>query len=361
MVPVIPEILRSKVVVLAELFRKRRELQQANLALKARERRASSSASTNRCARPTTSWRRATASCARKSPNARVPRSGCASLPTPFLRSSGPAPPTARSRTPTGTGSSTTVARPKAKGPSDLTRLVLHPDDSQGVHDLVVASLAAGDNFEFEARHRSHDGEYCWFMTRAVPWRDDVRAGRLLVRHLHQRARDEAADGTPARGRPAQGRIPCDAGARAAQSAGAAAQCAERPPAGLARRVRAAAGPDGTPARAAGAADRRPARHRAHHPRQARPAQGRDHAAGHPGFGDRNRAAADPAGQPRVARATAAANHSDACGRHAPVAGVREPAQQRRQVFRRRRLDRAHRRSRRRRSSMCACATRASA
>src|SRR5207342_2888670 len=33
MVPVIPEILRSKVVVLAELFRKRRELQQANLAL----------------------------------------------------------------------------------------------------------------------------------------------------------------------------------------------------------------------------------------------------------------------------------------------------------------------------------------
>jgi signal transduction histidine kinase/ActR/RegA family two-component response regulator len=34
MVPVIPEILRTKVVVLAELFRKRRELQQANLALK---------------------------------------------------------------------------------------------------------------------------------------------------------------------------------------------------------------------------------------------------------------------------------------------------------------------------------------
>jgi signal transduction histidine kinase len=39
MVPVIPEILRTKVVVLAELFRKRRELQQANLALKAEKAR----------------------------------------------------------------------------------------------------------------------------------------------------------------------------------------------------------------------------------------------------------------------------------------------------------------------------------
>src|SRR3546814_13264772 len=35
MVPVIPEILRSTVVVLAELFRKRRELQQANAPLEA--------------------------------------------------------------------------------------------------------------------------------------------------------------------------------------------------------------------------------------------------------------------------------------------------------------------------------------
>ncbi|MDB6163475.1 MAG: response regulator [Xanthomonadaceae bacterium] len=39
MVPVIPEILRTKVVVLAELFRKRRQLQQANIALKAEKAR----------------------------------------------------------------------------------------------------------------------------------------------------------------------------------------------------------------------------------------------------------------------------------------------------------------------------------
>jgi signal transduction histidine kinase len=39
MVPVIPEILRSKVMVLAELYRKRRELQQANAALEAEKAR----------------------------------------------------------------------------------------------------------------------------------------------------------------------------------------------------------------------------------------------------------------------------------------------------------------------------------
>jgi signal transduction histidine kinase len=39
MVPVIPEILRTKVVVLAELFRKRRELQDANVALQAEKAR----------------------------------------------------------------------------------------------------------------------------------------------------------------------------------------------------------------------------------------------------------------------------------------------------------------------------------
>jgi signal transduction histidine kinase/ActR/RegA family two-component response regulator len=39
MVPVIPEIMRTKVAVLAELFRKRRELQQANIALEAEKSR----------------------------------------------------------------------------------------------------------------------------------------------------------------------------------------------------------------------------------------------------------------------------------------------------------------------------------
>ena len=62
MVPVIPEILRCKVVVLAELFRKRRELQLANERLAAAnealrtEKARELERSTNRCARPTSNW-----------------------------------------------------------------------------------------------------------------------------------------------------------------------------------------------------------------------------------------------------------------------------------------------------------------
>jgi signal transduction histidine kinase len=80
MVPVIPEILRSKVVVLAELFRKRRELQLANERLAAAnealrtERRASWRCSTNPCAWPTWNWRSATSTCRRRSANARAPK-----------------------------------------------------------------------------------------------------------------------------------------------------------------------------------------------------------------------------------------------------------------------------------------------
>ena len=77
MVPVIPEILRSKVVVLAELFRKRRELQLANelAAAKPAKRRANSTSSTNRCARPTPSSPRATCDLqTTKSANAPAPK-----------------------------------------------------------------------------------------------------------------------------------------------------------------------------------------------------------------------------------------------------------------------------------------------
>ena len=76
--------------------------------------------------------------------------------------------------------------------------------------------------------------------------------------------------GAAARCRPAQGRVPRHARARAAQSAGAAAECAGRASAG--------APGDDDPLQdvmerqlaPAGAADRRPARRRAHHARQAR-------------------------------------------------------------------------------------------
>ncbi|MFL6592549.1 MAG: response regulator [Luteimonas sp.] len=172
MVPVIPEILRSKVVVLAELFRKRRELQQANLALKAEKAR--------ELERLNESLRKANEELATRNRELRdeVAERAHAEQRLRFLADTIPS----IVWTCAPDGAITYANRnwfeyygrdAEGEGPSALTRLVLHPDDSKGVHDLVVASLEAGENFEFEARHRHHAGDYCWFMTRAVPWRDD--------------------------------------------------------------------------------------------------------------------------------------------------------------------------------------------
>jgi len=56
--------------------------------------------------------------------------------------------------------------------PGYLTRLPLHPDEAKPVSSRVTASLAKGEPFEFEARHRGGDGSFSWFISRAVPWRD---------------------------------------------------------------------------------------------------------------------------------------------------------------------------------------------
>ena len=177
MVPVIPEILRSKVVVLAELFRKRRELQQANLALKAEKAR--------ELERLNESLRKANEELSTRNRELReeVAERASAQERLRFLADTIPS----IVWTCASDGTITYAnrhwfdyyGRPgEGDGPSDLTRLVLHPEDSKPVHDLVVASLAAGEKFEFEARHRNHEGDYCWFMTRAVPWRND--SGELV-------------------------------------------------------------------------------------------------------------------------------------------------------------------------------------
>ncbi|WP_166209385.1 hybrid sensor histidine kinase/response regulator [Cognatiluteimonas telluris] len=177
MVPVIPEILRSKVVVLAELFRKRRQLQQANLALEAEKAR--------ELEQLNESLRRANDELGQRNRELReeVAERANAEQRLRFLADTIPS--IVWTCAPDGT---ITYANrnwfeyyghaAEGDGPSDLTRLVLHPDDSQAVHDLVVASLAAGEKFEFEARHRNEEGDYCWFMTRAVPWRNE--AGKLV-------------------------------------------------------------------------------------------------------------------------------------------------------------------------------------
>src|SRR6202022_1549047 len=52
-------------------------------------------------------------------------------------------------------------------------RFTLHPDDVDGHVNKWQESLASGEPFESEARHRSANGEYRWFLVRAVPLRDE--------------------------------------------------------------------------------------------------------------------------------------------------------------------------------------------
>ena len=56
-------------------------------------------------------------------------------------------------------------------------RSAIHPDDFDGHINKWQASMASGEPFENEARHRRANGEYRWFLVRAVPLRDD--AGRI--------------------------------------------------------------------------------------------------------------------------------------------------------------------------------------
>ena len=49
----------------------------------------------------------------------------------------------------------------------------LHPDDRDGHVTKWQQSLASGEPFENEARHRSANSEYRWFLVRAVPLRNE--------------------------------------------------------------------------------------------------------------------------------------------------------------------------------------------
>ena len=56
-------------------------------------------------------------------------------------------------------------------------RSAVHPDDLDGHVNKWQVSMASGEPFENEARHRSADGEYRWFLVRALPLRDE--SGRI--------------------------------------------------------------------------------------------------------------------------------------------------------------------------------------
>src|SRR5688572_30669509 len=183
-IPVIPEILRSKVAVLAELFIQRRELERLNEHL---ERANVDLASANALLAAEKTRELQSLNSQLEAINVDLARSntalqvesaerGRAEERMRFLADTIPS--IVWTCAPDGT---VTYANrnwvdyygvPAEGGPRHITELVLHPDDVEPVRTQVVASLEAGEKFEFEARHRHRQGEYCWFITRAVPWRD---------------------------------------------------------------------------------------------------------------------------------------------------------------------------------------------
>jgi PAS domain S-box-containing protein len=60
----------------------------------------------------------------------------------------------------------------------DWPQLVVHPDDYDRCVRQWTQALAEGTNYEIEVRNRRYDGEYRWFLTRAVPARDT--AGHII-------------------------------------------------------------------------------------------------------------------------------------------------------------------------------------
>jgi PAS domain S-box-containing protein len=53
--------------------------------------------------------------------------------------------------------------------------VTIHPEDLPTHRDKWLHSIARGEPFENEARHRSAQGEYRWFLVRALPLRDEHR------------------------------------------------------------------------------------------------------------------------------------------------------------------------------------------
>jgi len=52
-------------------------------------------------------------------------------------------------------------------------KATIHPDDLGKLMDTWLGLLASGEPAEEEARLRRFDGEYRWFLFRAVPLRDE--------------------------------------------------------------------------------------------------------------------------------------------------------------------------------------------
>jgi len=152
-VPIIPEVLRAKVRVFAELYRATDQLRRLNTELEARvaERTADLQASTERLQSSEQRFR--------------------------FLAETIPS--MVWTATPDG---SLTYANQRLHeyvgGPSDPTcqrwpELCVHQDDQERWRRQWEECRQQGRVFEIEVRKRRHDGAHRWFLTRAVPRRDD--------------------------------------------------------------------------------------------------------------------------------------------------------------------------------------------
>ncbi|GAA4332761.1 chemotaxis protein CheB [Flaviaesturariibacter amylovorans] len=84
---------------------------------------------------------------------------------------------------------------------------VVHPDDQERARRLWQHSLATGETYEVEYRFRDRNGEYRWFLGRALPMRDengavakwfgtctDIHEGKLMNDVLEQKVRERTEE-----------------------------------------------------------------------------------------------------------------------------------------------------------------------
>ena len=68
------------------------------------------------------------------------------------------------------------TGRPRDDVHQGYPELDPHPDDRARCEELWARSVREGTEYEVEVRHRRHDGAYRWFVTRAVPWKNQAGA-----------------------------------------------------------------------------------------------------------------------------------------------------------------------------------------
>ena len=79
------------------------------------------------------------------------------------------------------------------KGSGSGWEAAVHPNDVKRHAEKWRASVASGEPFENEARYRRTDGEYRWFLVRAVPLRDGGGKIRQVVRDQDRHRRSQAS------------------------------------------------------------------------------------------------------------------------------------------------------------------------